>query len=193
MKTHTTPILALAAAAGALLMSGCSTPAHYVDSKGPATLVSLNQINIQDFYQAADDLVAGILASGVLERAPAQPAVLLVSRIINNTQTNFDMSLLSEKVSGALLNTGKIVVLNDTDAKAESQRQMNEFLGKGAARPKPYYSLSGKIIEDKASAGRTKQTSYVFQLSLTLVDDGIQAWKGEKTITKQGTRSAIGW
>ncbi len=185
--------LALAAFSGALFFSGCSTPAKYVDSKGPGTVVSLNKINIQDFYQAADDLVADILASGVLERAPSQPAVMRVSSFTNKTTNNFEMSLLTKKVSVALLNTGKVVTMSE-DRLAVDQNAKDRFMGKdGAVQTEPYYTLSGKIIEDRASAGRTNQTSYIFQLTLTTVKDSLGVWEGEKTITKQGRRASVGW
>jgi PBP1b-binding outer membrane lipoprotein LpoB len=32
-----------------------------------------------------------------------------------------------------------------------------------------------------------------FQLSLTTVKDGLAVWEEEKQITKQGTRSSVGW
>ncbi|MDR1789461.1 MAG: penicillin-binding protein activator LpoB [Opitutaceae bacterium] len=176
-----------------MFISGCSTPAHYVDSKGTGTIVSLNKINIQDFYQAADDMVADILTSGVLDRAPSQPAIMAISSFKNATTNNFEMSLLTKKVSTALLRTGKVVTLSD-DALAASQNEKDIFMGKTAAtRSEPYYTLSGKIIEDKANAGSLKQTSYIFQLTLTTVKDRLGVWEGEKTITKQGKQSSVGW
>ena len=57
----------------------------------------------------------------------------------------------------------------------------------------PYYTLSGKLLEDRAQAGKVKQVTYTFQLSLTTVKDGLAVWEEEKQITKQGTRSSVGW
>jgi hypothetical protein len=56
----------------------------------------------------------------------------------------------------------------------------------------PDYTLSGKIIEDRTAAGRTKQTSYIFQLSLSS-RDGIAVWEDERTIVKQGKRASVGF
>ncbi|WP_043582508.1 membrane protein [Geminisphaera colitermitum] len=194
MKKFSQLLLAAAALSGALFISGCaSTPAHYVDSTGPDTIVSLNKINIQDFYQAADDMVADILASGVLERAPQQPAIMAISSFKNATSNNFEMSLLTKKVSAALLKTGKVVTIsNDPGAAAQNEKEI--FMGRtGATRSDPYYTLSGKIIEERASDGSLKQTTYVFQLTLTTVKDRLGVWEGEKSITKQGKRASVGW
>ena len=50
-----------------LFFTGCeSTDAKYVDSKGPETVVSLDQINIQDWTNASDQMISSLLTSGVL-------------------------------------------------------------------------------------------------------------------------------
>ncbi|EIP99549.1 collagen-binding surface adhesin SpaP (antigen I/II family) [Opitutaceae bacterium TAV1] len=192
--------LAFTMLAGLFVFAGCSNNAHYVDSKGPDTIVSLNQINIQDFNQAADDLVADILVSGVLERAPTQPAVMAISRITNGTSNNFDMDSLTKKIRTSLLRSGKVITTTTLayggaeDPLAKELAQQNQFLaGDKQQSPKPYYTLSGKIIEDKAKASGVNQVTYSFQLTLTTVQDGLGVWEGEKQITKQGKRASVGW
>ncbi len=81
----TKPIILLSAAIAALALAGCQS-ARYIESTGTETVVTLDQINIQDWNNAAGQLVASLLNSGVLERAPRQPAILGISRIVNNTQ-----------------------------------------------------------------------------------------------------------
>ena len=99
-------IYAIAGLAALLLFTGCaSTKARYIDSGGTETIVSLNQINIQDWNNAADQLVTSLLDSGALERAPRQPAVLAISRIINNTQQHVDTSSLTKKIRVSLNRT----------------------------------------------------------------------------------------
>ena len=57
----------------------------------------------------------------------------------------------------------------------------------------PDYSLSGKIIQNNARAGRIKQSEFAFQLSLTDLKTGLAIWEEEKLIVKQGARAAVGW
>lgn len=190
-------------AGAALFATGCASNqnARYVDSQGPQTIVSLNQINIQDWNNAADKLVASLLASNVLDRAPNLPAVMAVSRIRNNTQQQVDTDSLTKKIRIALNQTGKVVTTTTLgpdgkveDAMAADVGAMNAFMsGEKQKTTLPYYTLSGKLLEDRASAGSTRQVTYTFQLSLTTVKDGLAVWEGEELITKQGQRASVGW
>ncbi len=196
-------LVSASAAALTLLLAGCATSpnAKYVDSQGPNTVVSLNQINIQDWNKAADQLVASLLASGVLERAPNLPAVMAVSRIRNATQQMVDVDNLTKKIRVALNQTGKVVTTTTLgpdgkkeDAMAADVGAMDAFMsGEKQKTTLPYYTLSGKLLEDRASAGKVNQTTYTFQLSLTTVRDGLAVWEDEVQITKQGQRSSVGW
>lgn len=196
------PALATTALAAALLASGCAThDAKYVDSKGPETIVSIGRINIQDWTNAADQLVASLLASGVLERAPQLPAVMAVSRIRNNTMQQVDTDSLTKKIRVALNQSGKVVTTTTLgpDGKVEDPMAadvgaMNAFMaGEKQKTTLPYYTLSGKLLEDQVESGKTRQSTYTFQLSLTTVKDGLAVWEDEVQITKQGQRSSVGW
>lgn len=194
--------LATTTAAFALAFTGCATnDAKYVDSQGTGTIVSLNQINIQDWNNAADKLVASLLESNVLERAPSLPAVMAVSRIRNNTQQQVDTDSLTKKIRVALNKTGKVVTTTTLgpdgkaeDAMAADVGAMGAFMaGEKQKTTLPYYTLSGKLLEDRAKSGKTQQTTYTFQLSLTTVKDGLAVWEDETLITKQGQKSSVGW
>lgn len=191
-----------ATASVALLATGCATHnAKYVDSQGPDTIVSLSRINIQDWNNAADKLVASLLASGVLDKAPELPAVMAVSRIRNNTQQQVDTDSLTKKIRVALNQTGKVLTTTTLgpdgkveDAMAADAGAMQTFMaGEKQKTTLPYYTLSGKLLEDRVESGKTRQTTYTFQLSLTRVKDGLAVWEDETQITKQGQRSSVGW
>ncbi|MEN9841190.1 MAG: hypothetical protein RL376_990 [Verrucomicrobiota bacterium] len=196
-------VLATTTAALAFAFTGCATKndAKYVDSQGTGTIVSLNQINIQDWNNAADKLVASLLESNVLERAPSLPAVMAVSRIRNNTQQQVDTDSLTKKIRVALNKTGKVVTTTTLgpdgkaeDAMAADVGAMGAFMaGEKQKTTLPYYTLSGKLLEDRVKSGSTQQTTYTFQLSLTTVKDGLAVWEDETQITKQGQRSSVGW
>jgi PBP1b-binding outer membrane lipoprotein LpoB len=57
----------------------------------------------------------------------------------------------------------------------------------------PDYSLSGKITQRIVRAGRTKQSDYRFQLSLTDLRTGLAFWEDEHVIVKQGKRASVGF
>ena len=187
-----------------LFLNGCSTPkARYIDSQGTETIVSLNQINIQDWNNAADQLVSSLLTSGVLEQAPQQPAVLAMSRLINNTQQHVDTGYLLKKIRVSLNRTGKVVTtttmgiggrVEDPLAKdaADYAAFMNDKPAASATKM-PDYSLSGKLLENKVSVGHDRQVTYTFQLSLTEVSSGLAVWEDEVEITKAGRKPSVGW
>ena len=183
-----------------LLFTGCATPdAHYVETGGHENVVNVGQINIQDYIQAANSAVQDLLAGGALDRVSRPPAVLAMSRIVNNTGQQIDTDLLTKKIRVALLQSGKAVTTTTyglggkaEDPLAKGMQQENEFLNDQKATRIPDFSLSGKIIETTARSGSTRQSTYSFQLSLT-DKQGLAVWEGEKEITKQGKRASVGF
>lgn len=181
----------LSLCAAGLLISGCETPARVItDSR--SNIVTLDQIDTQDWQRAAEDAVRKLANSGVLEQAPTKPAVVKITRITNNTSQRVDTDMLMQKVKIALTQSGKVKVMSQDDA----TQQLNDYtrFQKGdKSIVVPYYTISGKIIEQRASAGDTRQTSFIFQLNLATVSDGLDVWSGETDITKQGTTNAVGY
>ena len=174
-----------------ILMNGCASRAKYIDSEGPRTIVSVDQVNIQDWSHAADQMIQSLLASGVLEKASEQPVIMAISRIVNDTTQQIDTDMLAKKIRVALHQSGKVFTTTTVGLGETAEDPLAESLQE--APPSPYFSLSGKILEDRASAGRTKQATYIFQLSLTQVSTGIAVWEEEVLITKQGEKASIGW
>ncbi len=180
---------------------GCQ-PAQYVDSKGSNLVVSMNQVNIQDFEAASEALVGGMVNSGVLAKAPRQPAALAISRVVNDTSRQFDTDQLMKKIRIALLQTGKVQVTQAVgfggtveDPMAKETYEAKRFLDGKSQTPVdlPDFTITAKILENATSAGSTKQISYIFQMSLADTASGRLVWEGEKTITKQGEKNAIGF
>jgi len=198
MNAQFLSILALAA-----VVTGCANKTTYVDPNSSNLVVSTEGINIQDFAQAAEtmsqSLIANNISTGQLKSgAPGEPALIAISRIQNNTGQQLDTDQLVKKIRIDLLRTGKVYTSSTIayggaeDPLAADLQKADQLLGQKAAGRLPDYTLSGKIIEDRTSAGRTKQTSYIFQLSLSS-RAGIAVWEDEKIVTKQGKRNSVGF
>lgn len=188
------------AAAIPLVGGGCATNAHYIQSGGNQSVVSISQINIQDYIQAANTMTSELLASGALDKVSNPPAVLAISRIVNNTGQQIDTDLLTKKIRVDLLQSGKAVTtttmgLGGTaeDPMAKGLQQEAEFKADQQNTPTPDFTLSGKIIQTIARDGNTSQSTFSFQLSLTNPKTGLAVWEGEKEITKQGGRASVGF
>lgn len=182
-----------------LLFGGCSTHTRYVESTGPRTIVTTD-INIQDFSYAAEEMINSLLASGALDKVQVQPAMLAMSKIVNNTTQHVDIDLLTKKIRVALNQSGKALTtttigLGGTaeDPLARGIQQEKEFhADKKEPQRLPDFTLSGKIIEKRDRLDEVRQVSYSFQLSLTN-NEGLAVWEDEKEISKQSKRGVIGW
>jgi uncharacterized protein (TIGR02722 family) len=200
MKTkHIIAVLGFAPLA--FLFSGCeTTEVTQVDPKANQ-VISANQISPQEWAQAADKLVSDLLSSGTLERAPEKPAIMGISRIINNTQQQVDIDSLTKKIRVALNQSGKVITTTTLglggkveDPLAKEAAEYNAFMaGEKKATRMPYYTLSGKLLEDRIRNSSNTQVTYTFQLSLTEVRSGLAVWESEQQLSKVAHRNAVGW
>lgn len=192
------------AAVTAVLLGGCaSNQATYVDPAGTRTLSNVGEINVQDWNMASESMINSLISkhinSGNLKGSgPDGRAVLAISRIVNNTSIQIDTDILVKKIRVALLGTGKVVaditagLGGPEDPLAAEAKREAQFLGTQKVAARPDYTLSGKIIENRTRQGNKSESTYVFQMALA-TRDGLAVWEEEKTITKQGKRSAVGW
>jgi penicillin-binding protein activator len=193
----------LLSATGVLLLAGCATKTTYVDPASSRMITTVGRIDVQDFAQASDtmvqSLIDNLINAGKLQSAvPSEPALLAISRIQNNTGSQFDTDLLVKKIRVALNRTGRVQTTTTMnlggpeDPLAADQQKAKEFFEDKKRTRLPDYTLSGKIIEDATRAGSLRQSSFVFQLSLSSAS-GIAVWEEEKTIVKQGSKPAVGF
>lgn len=189
----------LVAASVATLSTGCGTPARRIETGGRDSITTVGKIDIQDFITAAEASVNKLLASGAIDRVPAPPAILAVSVVRNETGHQFDTDLLTKKIRVKLNTSGKALTTTTMgvggkaeDPLAKGLQSEREFLEDKKVTRAPDFSLSGKIIETRAKAGKVQQSTFSFQLSLT-DNRGLALWEGEEEITKQGSRSTVGF
>ncbi|WP_404424925.1 penicillin-binding protein activator LpoB [Nibricoccus sp. IMCC34717] len=194
--------LPLALVALALAFSGCESQQEVkaVDPKANQ-IINADQISPQEWAQAADKLINNLISSGVLDRAPQLPAIMGVSRIVNNTQQQVDTDALVKKLRVALNQTGKVITTTTVGlgGKAEDPlaKEAAEYAAAmGGEKPvtqMPYWSLSGKLLEDRVKSGASTQITYTFQLTLTQVKTGLGQWEAEEQISKVAKRPGVGW
>ena len=170
----------------AVFIVGCGTPATYKDPQGRELVVSLDKVNIQDFATAGSQMLQSMISSPSFSKGAP---VLQLGSITNDTGDNFDTALLLSKLTVPLVNANRVTLL-DNDATANAARATS---GSNANVPRAEYVLKGKILEDRSNAGSTRQSSFVFQLTLVEVKRGVAVWTEEKIVTKQGTKNAVGF
>src|SRR5271156_1698488 len=127
--------LAAATACAAMVVTGCGSDAHYVDTNSNQTVVTVNGIDPQDWNRASADMVQSLLNSGVLSRAARTPAVMAISRIKNETAENVDVDLLVKNIRVALNQSGKVV----TSTTIGLGGQAEDPLAKGSVQQQEFY------------------------------------------------------
>ena len=177
----------LALAATACFLVGCGTPASYKDANGRELVVSLDKVDLQDFATAGSGMLQSMVNAPAFQMA-GRVTVLQIGSVVNDTASNFDTSLLLSKITAPLVNAGRVRLL-ESDPAALAARKATP----GAAVPVAEFVLKGKILEDRARAGSTRQASYIFQLTLVDVKTSLAVWQDEKIVTKQGSKNAVGF
>lgn len=179
---------------------GRAADARYLEDGSNKGLVNLEKINAQDFTRAANQLIGDLLSSNALIQAPTQPAILHVGEVKNDTQTYFDTDLLLQGMKRDLIATNRVRISTTAgpggkgaDSYAQEVRGDLDSKGKKINRPRPYFSLSGKIIEETSRVDKVTQKDFYFLLTLTEINSGTGVWFGRELITKQGSRGAIGF
>tara|TARA_Y100000589_G_scaffold17963_1_gene14915 strand:- start:581 stop:1072 length:492 start_codon:yes stop_codon:yes gene_type:complete len=163
-------------------------------------LVNIGKINSQDFTRAANKLLQDLFVKGALTKAPDQPAILHVGEVRNDTQTYFDTDLLLQAIKRDLLASNRVRISTTdgfgkpTDQYAKEVRASVEARDPFAVtRARPYFSLSGKIIEETSRVEKVTQKDFYFLMTLTEVASGTGVWFGRELISKQGRRDSIGF
>ena len=177
-----------------LLISGCSSRAKYVETGGRENIVTIGDVNIQDFIVAAESASQKLLGSGTLDRVPHPPAIIAISRVVNSTSQHLDTDLLTRRIRVKLNESGKAITTTTIGLGGVAEDPLAKDLQSenGEQSILPDYTLSGKIIETAVRAGKTRQSTYSFYLALT-DRRGLALWEGEEEITKQGKKPSVGF
>lgn len=179
-----------------LILTGCATTI----TRDPDKSVISRGIDQKEWNDAAVTMIESLkndfINAGKLQSPPDKPALLAISRIVNNTGERIDLDLLVKKIQIALNRTDRIVTSTTigigeaVDPIAQEEQRRARLLGLDPSRPN--YTLSGKVIEQVSRSGNIKDVSYTFQLSLTKTPEGFAVWEEEQTITKQIKRHGVG-
>ncbi len=206
MKTLSHLTASLVIGSFAALFVGCA-PNKVIDPTTEQGITSVDQVDIQDFSRAANDMATDLLKSPILAKyGPDRQAVLAISLIENRTSAQLDTDLLVKRIRMALINSGKFttstvvaagaaedpLVRENRNLRKDDEFDQSTIAAKGTLKA-PDFTLSGKIIDIRVRDGHLRQASYDFQLSLTDKNSGTTVWEGLKTITKQGRHNAVSW
>ena len=185
------------------MAAGCSTPkTTYVETDSSRLINNVDEINIQDFARAADEmtqsLIENCLAEEDLTSANADKPVIAISRIKNETNMRFDTDLLVKRIRTNLNRTKTVYTTTTVNLKkgedplAEEALLIDEAIEEDSKPLVHDYSLSGKIIEVTTRTDNLRQSTYEFQLTLS-DRRGLAVWEEIKNVTKQGKKATVGF
>ncbi len=184
------------AALSMLPLVGCNNGgARRIDTLGGDVITSVDDVDIQDYIEAAADLTNSMLASGVLGDLAGpngEPVLVELDRVRNDTSDPYvDTALVTDTIRTNAVKSrqARFITPGYESAKAADDRAELEL--RGEAIQQAGYILSGRISDVRVAAGRDRQSTFVFKLTLS-DRQGVGIWEEQKFITKQGRRNQVG-
>lgn len=194
-------LILIAPAVAAALLAGCGTSAHRID---PTTegVTTVSDVNTRDWQEVSAKAVNSLVSSGALVRPDGRKSIVMINTIKNSTHSSIKTQLLTNKMRQAMLASGKAVVttaVGGNGPEDNATRQVRELenddlfnqatVQKRGTAIAPDLSLSGEIIEQRTSAGRTSESSFSFHVVVTDLATGLAVWEDTFDISKQETAS----
>lgn len=190
-------------AVAVVIMTGCGTSAHRID---PVTqgVTTVRDVNTRDWQEVSARAVNSLVASGALVRQDGRKSIVMINNIVNSTDRTIKTQLLTNKMRQAMLASGKALVTTAVGANGpedNATRQVRDLenddifnqatVQKRGTVISPDLSLSGEIIEQNITVGRTTESSFSFHVVMTDLATGFAVWEDTFDISKQETESLI--
>ena len=195
-RTRLLPLATLATTAVATLFaSGCGGGgARQIDTRGSDLITTVDEVDIQNYLQFANEMTDSMFDSRAFSRALGNNEFVLLEldQVRNDTADPYiDTALLTDGIRTNLNQSGLVRTLTpgQESALAADDRAAAEFTGQNLQQPA--YTLSGRISDVRTRAGNTRQSTFVFKLTLS-DRNGVGMWEDQRFITKQGKRATVG-
>ncbi len=184
------------ALASTFLLTSCkSPPATRIDSKGTQLITTVGDLDIQDQRDAAATLAQSLLQEQILGK-DGKPSLLIISNYINNTSQQIDSDVINTKIK-VILGKAKVARFISSIGADGTRNTAPDLIAAKRAKPnqlgRPQYSLTLKITSQTARAGKYRQKTYTFTMTLTDLNTSDALWVEETQITKQGAKPSLGY
>merc|ERR1711965_480282 len=120
MKINT-KITVLLLGSSVLLSAGCQSGGKYIETGG-----SVGDVDIQDLQRASSEMLQSMISTGILKRAPHQPARLLINPIVNDTSSQFDVGEMTYRMREQLVNSGQAQTITAYGKYTEDEAALEE-------------------------------------------------------------------
>ena len=198
-------VLSLCTVLFAALLSGCGSSARRID---PTTqgVTTVSDVNTRDWQDVSTRAVNSLIASGALVRPDGRKTIVMINEVRNRSGASARTQILTNKMRQALLASGKALTTTavggngpEDNATRQIRELENDDLFNQATVQKrgtviaPDMSLSGEIINQSTTAGRTRENTFYFHVVLTDLQTGLAVWEDNFDISKQETKNIFGY
>lgn len=182
----------------AMFSYSCKSVTDYGDAAAVETVNA--DWGSTDLQLNAEKMVQSLLRSPVLGEK-TRPTVAL-GTIDNRTNEHIDTVLVLDKISTALVQSGKVRLVATNQGQSEIGQQISHQQSGAvdATTAKAYgkqvgadYVLYGRLANIEKKGGNVEDVYYNLTLSLVNVETAILEWKEEKEIRKGTKKSTFGW
>jgi len=187
-----------------LLLAGCSVTTREV---APDEKVIYDEgYHFSDKKAIVADMAKSLLTKHPLVRSTDRP-VLIVYGIANRTSEHISTSAITDDIRQALLESGRVRMVNETQRKNIERETSYQYGGSVAAETRilkarqvgARYMLSGTLRSIKKDQPRqfrlTKKTLMYYSLNLELTDiqTGLIEWADSTEVIREASKPFIGW
>ena len=177
-----------------IICIGCNKGWQYIEKS--SDYVSFG-IDYHDIEKIVDSNAQSLLSSDYVNKLK-ENKILVISDIINQTQDDIDIEVLSRKLMRKIAQSHKFTLSNvvggediriDTMIYDSRNFNNNEYFNQYTTQEKgtlvaPELSLSGKFISRLKYIGNIIRMDYIFLLTLTDLKTGKVVWDNEEIISK---------
>lgn len=177
-----------------IICIGCNKGWQYIEKS--SDYVSFG-IDYHDIEKIVDSNAQSLLSSDYVNKLK-ENKILVISDIINQTQDDIDIEVLSRKLMRKIAQSHKFTLSNvvggediriDTMIYDSRNFNKNEYFNQYTTQEKgtlvaPELSLSGKFISRLKYIGNIIRMDYIFLLTLTDLKTGKVVWDNEEIISK---------
>ena len=186
------------------LAAGCTVTTREVGSD--EKVIYDEGYHFSDKKAIVDDMVKSLLSKYPLLRATDRP-VLIVYGIANRTSEHISTSAMTDDIRQAMLNTGRVRFVNETQRKNIERETSYQYGGSVAAETRiqkarqvgARYMLTGTLRSIKKKQPRQfrlkKKTLMYYSLNMELTDieTGLIEWADSTEVIREASKPFIGW
>lgn len=187
-----------------LFLAGCSVTTREV---APDEKVIYDEgYHFSDKKAIVDDMVHSLLSNHPLVRATGRP-VLIVYGIANRTSEHISTSGISDDIRQALVQSGRVRMINETQRKNIEAETSYQYGGNVAAETRiqkakqvgASYMLTGTLRsirkKEEPQFRLTKHTLQYYSLNMELTDieSGLIEWADSTEVIREASKPFIGW